>query len=110
MVYSDACARAGYNHSNSLTKAENETRILLDRLPQIKKNELRQPVIEKILNQMVNVVNAIYDEYGKMDEIRVELARELKQSKDERNVTATNIAKRERENKEIGRASCRERE
>lgn len=101
LVYSDACARAGYNHSNSLTKAENETRILLDRLPQIKKNELRQPVIEKILNQMVNVVNAIYDEYGKMDEIRVELARELKQSKDERNVTATNIAKRERENKDI---------
>ncbi|MBR6124544.1 type II CRISPR RNA-guided endonuclease Cas9 [Candidatus Saccharibacteria bacterium] len=101
LVYSDACAEAGYNHSNSLTKSENEARTLLARLPQIKKNELRQPVIEKILNQMVNVVNAIYDEYGQIDEIRVELARELKQTKDERNTTASNIAKRERENKNI---------
>ena len=101
MVYSDACAEAGYNHSSSLTKTENEARTLLARLPQIKRNDLRQPVIEKILNQMVNVVNAIYDEYGQIDEIRVELARELKQSKDERNATATNIAKRERENKAI---------
>lgn len=99
MVYSDACAEAGYNHSNSLTTAENEARVLLDRLPQIKKNELRQPIVEKILNQMVNVVNAIYDEFGSIDEIRVELARELKQSKDERYETFSNIAKRERENK-----------
>lgn len=101
LVYSDACAEAGYNHSASLTKSENETRTLLARLPQIKKNELRQPIIEKILNQMVNVVNAIYDEYEQIDEIRVELARELKQSKDERNTTASNIAKRERKNKDI---------
>ncbi len=101
LVYSDACAEAGYNHSNSLTTAENEARGLLDRLPQIKKNELRQPIVEKILNQMVNVVNAIYDEYGSIDEIRVELARELKQSKDERKETFSNIAKRERENKVI---------
>lgn len=99
MVYSDACAEAGYNHSGSLTTAENEARVLLDRLPQIKKNELRQPIVEKILNQMVNVVNAIYDEYGSVDEIRVELARELKQSKEERYETFSNIAKRERENK-----------
>lgn len=101
LVYSAACTEAGYNHSNSLTTAENEARELLDRLPQIKKNELRQPVVEKILNQMVNVVNAIYDEYGAVDEIRVELARELKQSKDERKETFSNIAKRERENKSI---------
>ena len=101
LVYSDACAEAGYNHSNSLTKTENESRALLARLPQIRKNELRQPVIEKILNQMVNIVNAIYDEYGQIDEIRVELARELKQSKEERKNTTSNIAKRERENKNI---------
>lgn len=54
---------------------------------QIKKNELRQPVVEKILNQMVNVVNALMEKYGRFDEIRVELARELKQSKEERSNT-----------------------
>ena len=40
--------------------------------------------IEKILNQMINVVNAIVEEYGKPDEVRIELARELKKSAKER--------------------------
>ncbi|CAN5248853.1 type II CRISPR RNA-guided endonuclease Cas9 [soil metagenome] len=83
-VYSTAASFAGYNHSNSLTKEEQEKQITLDRLQLLPKNYLRQPVVEKILNQMINVVNGIIDKYGKPDEIRVELARELKQSKDER--------------------------
>jgi CRISPR-associated endonuclease Csn1 len=87
LKYSDACEYAGFRHSESLSKAENETRTLLDELPHINKNELRQPIVEKILNQMINVVNALMNEYGKFDSIRVELARELKQSKDERNTT-----------------------
>ena len=33
---------------------------------------------------MVNVVNAVVDGYGKPDEIRIELARELKKSAKER--------------------------
>ncbi|MBQ2522219.1 MAG: type II CRISPR RNA-guided endonuclease Cas9 [Bacteroidales bacterium] len=99
--YSYACDYIGINHSNSLTVAENNARQLLPRLPQLQKNELRQPVIEKILNQMVNVVNALLDKYGCIDEMRVELARELKQSKEERNSTWSNINKREKENKVI---------
>ena len=87
MNYAEACEAAGYTHSNNYTKAENEAHALLDRLPAIKKNELRQPVVEKILNQMVNVVNALMEKYGRFDEIRVELARELKQSKEERSNT-----------------------
>ncbi|HPP90976.1 type II CRISPR RNA-guided endonuclease Cas9 [Tenuifilum sp.] len=101
--YSEAMCYAGYNHSNSLTKDENLKRELLDKLKPIPKNSLRQPIVEKILNQMVNVVNAIIDKYGKPDEIRVELARELKQSKDERNETYLNITKRERENEQIAK-------
>ena len=85
--YSDACEYAGFKHSESLTKSENEKRQLLDRLPLIQKNELRQPVVEKILNQMINVVNALMLDYGQFDSIRIELARELKQSKDDRNAT-----------------------
>ncbi len=83
--YSQACSFAGYNHSNSLTKDEQEARITIDKLELLSKNSLRQPVVEKIVNQMINVVNAILEKYGKPDEIRIELARELKQSKDERN-------------------------
>lgn len=87
LKYSDACEYAGFRHSDSLTKMENEARQLLDKLPSIQKNALRQPIVEKILNQMINVVNALMSEYGQFDSIRVELARELKQSKDDRNTT-----------------------
>ena len=82
--YSQACSLAGYNHSNSLTKQENLEREVKPKLELLPKNSLRQPVVEKIINQMINVVNAIIDAHGKPYEIRLELARELKQSKDER--------------------------
>jgi len=99
--YSEAMSYAGYDHSNSLTKDQNLQRKLLAQLKPIDKNSLRQPIVEKILNQMVNVVNAVIDKYGKPDEIRVELARELKQSKEERNDADKNMNKRQRENEEI---------
>lgn len=83
--YSTACEYAGYRHSkNSLTKEEIENKVLNDKLELLPKNSLRNPVVEKILNQTVNVANAIIDEYGKPDEIRIELARELKKSQKER--------------------------
>ena len=84
--YSEACKLAGYNHSSSLTKEENENRPLKDKLELLPKNSLRNPVVEKILNQMVNVVNAIIADssLGKPDEIRIELARELKKNAKER--------------------------
>lgn len=100
-VYSDACSYAGYNHSNSLTNEERAQRELLPSLELLKKNSLRQPVVEKILNQLINVVNAIIDRYGRPDEIRIELARELKQSKEERNSAYAALNKRERETKRI---------
>lgn len=100
-VYSDACSFAGYNHSNSLTKDENLKRKLADQIANLPKNCLRQPIVEKILNQLINVVNAIIKQYGRPDEIRVELARELKQSREERNETFAAMSKRERENETI---------
>ena len=103
LMYSDACDYIGVNHSNSLTKAENQARELLNKLPQIQKNELRQPIVEKILNQMINVVNALIDKYGNIDEIRVELARELKQSKDERYETDKRMSDNQKENKKYAK-------
>ena len=97
-VYSDACFMAGYNHSRSLTREENLTRELATHLTPLAKGELRQPIVEKILNQMVNVVNALVDRYGPFDEIRVELARELQQSREKREKTYKNILNRQKEN------------
>ena len=96
MMYSDACERAGFDHSRRI----NPDRVLLTHLPQIQKNELRQPVVEKILNQLVNIINALLEKEGTIDEIRVELARELKQSKDERNEAFKRNNQNERQNKE----------
>lgn len=83
--YSVACQYAGYRHSkNSLTKEELNNKVLKDRLDILPRNSLRNPVVEKILNQMINVVNTISATYGKPDEIRIELARELKKNAKER--------------------------
>ncbi len=102
--YDQAAALAGYRHSaSSLTKKEIESRPLKNKLELLKKNSLRNPIVEKILNQMVNVVNTLIDtenqkrkaeglpEDFRFDEIRIELARELKKNAKERAEMTTNI-------------------
>ena len=90
--YSVACEYAGYRHSKrSLTKEEINAKVLKDKLELLPRNSLRNPVVEKILNQMINVVNCVIDTYGKPDEIRIELARELKKSAKERDEMTKSI-------------------
>lgn len=102
--FDKACFQAGYKHSaSSLTKEEIANRPLKDKLELLKKNSLRNPVVEKILNQVVNVVNTLIEtnskkdadgnivEYFKFDEIRIELARDLKKNAKERAEMTTNI-------------------
>lgn len=98
--YSEACIAVGYRHSNSPTSEEIAERTLLEKIPLLQRNELRQPLVEKILNQMINLVNALKAEYG-IDEVRVELARELKMSREERERMAEGNRRREKENKAI---------
>lgn len=74
-----------------------------DKLEILPKNSLRNPVVEKILNQMVNVINAIVETYGKPDEIRVELARELKKNAKEREDATKGIADNTRQNEEYAK-------
>lgn len=85
-IYDKSCALVGYNHSSSLTSEQNKERVLKNTIELLNKNSLRNPVVEKILNQMINVINAIMKDstMGKPDEIRVELARELKQNNEQR--------------------------
>lgn len=114
LTYDKACLQAGYKHSaSSLTKEEILNRPLKDKLELLKKNSLRNPVVEKILNQMVNVVNTLIEtnskkdengnitEYFKFDEIRIELARELKKNAKERAEMTTNINASKIENDKI---------
>lgn len=100
--YSEACKMAGYNHSaRSLTKEELTNKEYKSRLDIIKRNSLRNPVVEKILNQMINVINEIIKTYGKPDEIRIEMARELKKSQEERELLDAAIRKNTAESEKL---------
>ena len=92
--YSLACEYAGYRHSaKSLTKEELANREYSDAISLLPKNSLRNPMVEKILNQMANVVNEVIATYGKPDEVRIELARDLKKSAEERKEMTEAITK-----------------
>ena len=98
--YSEACTAVGYRHSNSPTSEEIAERTLLEKIPLLQRNELRQPLVEKILNQMINLVNALKAEYG-IDEVRVELARELKMSREERERMTRQNGERKKANDKV---------
>ena len=98
--YSEACAAVGYRHSNTPTSEEITERTLLEKIPLLQRNELRQPLVEKILNQMINLVNALKAEYG-VDEVRVELARELKMSREERERMTRQNGERKKANDKV---------
>ncbi len=58
LQYSDACNAAGYNHSKrSLTKQDILNKVLVSQIDLLPRNSLRQPVVEKILNQLINITN-----------------------------------------------------
>lgn len=102
LMYSEACEKVGYRHSKqSLTKEEIEQRELKQRLEVLPKNSLRNPVVEKILNQMVHVVNECISAYGPFDEVHIELARELKQSQKQRESATKALGERTKETEEI---------
>ena len=99
--YPDACLYAGYNHSHSETSEDLDNKILSDRLEILPKNSLRNPVVEKILNQMINVINTLADEYGKPDEIHIEMARELQMDKQRRADHYSRLLDTEKDNQRI---------
>lgn len=104
MVYSDAVAAIGKRHSDYLTSEENEARILKTHLIPLQSGALRQPTVEKVLNQMILVVNDLVKRYGSIDEVCIEMARELRQSKAQREETNKNIGLREKDNERITKA------
>ena len=102
-MYSESADLAGYKHSDSKTKEELEHRALKPRIELLPKNSLRQPIVEKVLNQMINLVNALKDKYGEIDEVRVELARELKMGREERKKYRTRNRENEDDNKRVAK-------
>ena len=86
LTYDKACSLAGFNHSFYLTKEENEKRVLADKINPIRRGDLRNPVVEKVMNQLVNIINSILDhpDLGRPDAIHIEMGRELTASAKQR--------------------------
>lgn len=66
-----------------------------------KQHSLRNPVVEAILGESLRVVRDIWSVYGKIDEVHVEMGRDLKQSADRRKDDAEKMLKNERTNQRI---------
>lgn len=95
LSYADACQELGYHHSESASKYD-EKLGLLGEPPNI-----RNPIVQQALFEIRKVVNAIIQQFGKPDIIRIELARELKNSKEHREEEQKKIKKNEENNQRI---------
>lgn len=94
LVYSDACAAAGYDHSASATGAK------FQKLPVEGLSEIRNPVVLRALSQARKVVNAVIDRYGSPCQIHIELAREVGKSAEKRGEIERSIKDNELANKQ----------
>jgi len=75
LIYDKACEAAEYDHANPRGR-DFTTLPLLDAPPQ-----LRNPVVMKALWETRKVVNNLIRVYGKPDVIRIEMARDMKQTR-----------------------------
>ncbi len=69
LVYSDACARVGYDHTAR---------------PSIELTEIGSPVTRKAFGEAIKQIRAVAREYGPFDFVHIELAREVGKSAEER--------------------------
>jgi CRISPR-associated endonuclease Csn1 len=81
--YSEACKEAGYHHS-FIEEEDSLDRLLKEKIEISKEDNLRNPLVQQSVNETRRLVNDIIIKYGRPDEIRIELARELKMPKDKR--------------------------
>lgn len=90
-----------YHHSSAIGSSE-----LLDRLPISKEADkelmtLRNPIVTTALFELRKVVNELIDDYGRPDQIKIELARDLKVSKSKRNEIRREQNRLEKENDRV---------
>jgi len=77
-------SKRGENPNKHYQEWLNDNPIKKDKISYYNFNELRNPVVQKSLSECIGVVNAITAKYDKPDLIRVELARDLKKPRSER--------------------------
>lgn len=98
---SDNQLRKLYHHSATINVSE-----LLEKLPIGKEADkeiqaIRNPIVITALFELRKLINEIIEDHGKIDEIKVEMARDLKVSKSQRNKIRKEQNRLERENDRV---------
>jgi len=104
LVYSEACARHGYDHTTSRERnalnvgvsGKQALKLILQR-QLIDRSLVGSPIARKALIEAVKQVKAVVEEYGVPDMIHVELARDVGKGIDERRDIERGIEKRNKE-------------
>lgn len=99
--FNDKQLKKLYHHSATIDVAS-----LLEKLPVGKDADkeiqaIRNPIVITALFELRKLVNELIDEYGQLDEIKVEMARDLKISKSQRNKIRRDQKRLERENDRV---------
>ncbi len=66
----------------------------------MRQHSLRNPVVEKVVNEVLLLVKELWENFGRPDEIRIELAREMRMNAQEREQMTRYIGAREKANKQ----------
>lgn len=87
------------HHAESQEVCKWESPLDIDKyLSTLKPNYLRNPIVEKIIRETLCTVRDVWEKHGKIDEIHVELGRNLRNSKQERQRISAQMAKNENDN------------
>ncbi len=99
--FSDAQLKKLYHHSATI-----EAKTILKKLPVDNTADktiqaIKNPIVITALFEVRKLVNELIGQYGKLDEIKVEMARDLKASKSQRNNVRNEQKRLERENDRV---------
>lgn len=98
---SDNQMRKLYHHSATIEVEELLKKLPLGNFADKEIQSIRNPIVITALFELRKLVNELIDEYGQIDEIKVEMARDLKVSKSQRNKIIINQKRLERENDRV---------
>lgn len=92
-----------YNRHSEAAEAKKWTKPedIDDYLDEFRHNSLNNPVVEQIVTESLRVVRDIWRQTGRIDEIHIELGRELKKTKSERESLSRTILENETTNQRI---------
>ncbi|RIK93488.1 MAG: type II CRISPR RNA-guided endonuclease Cas9 [Proteobacteria bacterium] len=90
LVYSDACAKAGYNHAE-------QTEFAIEKLADLVNN----PIARKAIHEGWKQIRALVNRYGLPGAIHIEMARDMGKSLEERREIETGIKKRTKQRDDL---------